>query len=200
MNVCDLEEEKRERSLDNNSYVSDQDMCFRKKGRREKTRSDRIFGKRKSDFEMGGPVFIGDKKVAVAGGGDGGLDGISRGVIGDNERVISNGEMVWIDVVFDGALGALGEKEVVMGEGVVVTSSSLEILTNNCLGGIMVSLIFLEGLDEEALVEVMLSKIYSIGINTLDDNLVAKEITDDSVTSSEQLDESSNSGNDVDAK
>ncbi|GJT35394.1 hypothetical protein Tco_0925813 [Tanacetum coccineum] len=69
MNVCDLEEEKRERSLDNNSYVSDQDMCFRKKGRREKTRSDRIFGKRKSDFEMGGPVFIGDKKVAVAGGG-----------------------------------------------------------------------------------------------------------------------------------
>ncbi|GJW85547.1 hypothetical protein Tco_0158692 [Tanacetum coccineum] len=85
---------------------------------------------------------------------DGGLDGISRGVIGDNERVISNGEMVWIDVVFDGALGALGE-EVVMGEGVVVTSSSLEILTNNCLGGIMVSLIFLEGLDEEALVEFM---------------------------------------------
>ncbi|GKA73756.1 zinc knuckle CX2CX4HX4C containing protein [Tanacetum coccineum] len=69
MNVCDLEEEKRERSLDNNSYVSDQDVCFRKKGRREKTRSDRIFGKRKSDFEMGGPVFIGDKKVAVAGGG-----------------------------------------------------------------------------------------------------------------------------------
>ncbi|GKA41315.1 hypothetical protein Tco_0733908 [Tanacetum coccineum] len=154
MNVCDLEEEKRERSLDNNSYVSDQDMCFRKKGRREKTRSDRIFGKRKSDFEMGGPVFIGDKKVAVAGGGDGGLNGISRGVIGDNERVISNGEMVWIDVVFDGALGVLGE-EVVMGEGVVVTSSSLEILTNNYLGVIMVSLIFLEGLDEEALVEVM---------------------------------------------
>ncbi|GJW29109.1 hypothetical protein Tco_0045984 [Tanacetum coccineum] len=64
MNVCDLEEERRERSLDNNSYVSDQDMCFRKKDR-----SNRIFGKRKSDFEMGGPVFIGDKKVAVAGGG-----------------------------------------------------------------------------------------------------------------------------------
>ncbi|GJX21242.1 hypothetical protein Tco_0223919 [Tanacetum coccineum] len=60
-----------------------------------------------------------------------------------------------LDVVFDGALGALGEEEVVMGEGVVVTSSSQEILTNNYLGGIMVSLIFLEGLDEEALVEVM---------------------------------------------
>ncbi|GKF83908.1 hypothetical protein Tco_0248806, partial [Tanacetum coccineum] len=50
---------------------------------------------------------------------------------------------------------ALGEEEVVMGEGVVVTSSSLEILTNNCLGGIMVSLIFLEGLDGEALGEFM---------------------------------------------
>ncbi|GJW48026.1 hypothetical protein Tco_0079672 [Tanacetum coccineum] len=61
----------------------------------------------------------------------------------------------FVDVVFDGALGALREEEVVVGEGVVVTSSSLEMLTNNCLGGIMVSLIFLEGLDEEALVEFM---------------------------------------------
>nr|GEU47493.1 hypothetical protein [Tanacetum cinerariifolium] len=41
------------------------------------------------------------------------------------------------------------DKEIVVGEGVVVTSSSLEMLTNNCLGGIMVSLIFLEGLEEE---------------------------------------------------
>ncbi|GKB91381.1 reverse transcriptase domain-containing protein [Tanacetum coccineum] len=40
-------------------------------------------------------------------------------------------------------------------EGVVVISSSLDMLTNSCLGGIMVSLIFLEGLDEEALVELM---------------------------------------------
>nr|GEY35148.1 retrovirus-related Pol polyprotein from transposon TNT 1-94 [Tanacetum cinerariifolium] len=40
-------------------------------------------------------------------------------------------------------------------EGVVVTSSSIEMLTNSCLGGIMVSLIFLEGLEEEALVEFM---------------------------------------------
>nr|GEV86545.1 hypothetical protein [Tanacetum cinerariifolium] len=44
----------------------------------------------------------------------------------------------------------VGDEEVVVGEGVVVTSSSLEMLTNNCLGGIMVSLIFLEGLEEEA--------------------------------------------------
>ncbi|GKB69079.1 hypothetical protein Tco_0930491, partial [Tanacetum coccineum] len=56
------------------------------------------------------------------------------------------------DVVFDGAFGGVGDEEVVVGEGVVEISSSLDMLTNNCLGGIMVSLIFLEGLDEETLV------------------------------------------------
>nr|GEU40403.1 hypothetical protein [Tanacetum cinerariifolium] len=60
-----------------------------------------------------------------------------------------------VDGVFDGAFGEEGEEDVVTGEGVVVTSSSLEMLTNSCLGGIMVSLIFLEGLEEEALVESM---------------------------------------------
>nr|GEX06997.1 hypothetical protein [Tanacetum cinerariifolium] len=59
------------------------------------------------------------------------------------------------NVVFDGAFGGVGYKEVVVGECVVVTSSSLEILTNSYLGGIMVSLIFFEGLEEEALVEFM---------------------------------------------
>nr|GEX92584.1 hypothetical protein [Tanacetum cinerariifolium] len=49
----------------------------------------------------------------------------------------------------------VGDEEVVVREGVVVTSSSLEMLTNRCLEGIMVSLIFLEGLEEEALVEFM---------------------------------------------
>ncbi|GJR83760.1 hypothetical protein Tco_0154545 [Tanacetum coccineum] len=63
-----------------------------------------------------------------------------------------------LDVVFDGAFGGVGDEEVVVGEGVVVISSSLDMLTNNCLGGIMVSLIFLEGLDEEALVEFMIPK------------------------------------------
>ncbi|GJX78481.1 hypothetical protein Tco_0326630 [Tanacetum coccineum] len=60
-----------------------------------------------------------------------------------------------LDVVFDGAFGGVRDEEVVVGEGVVVISSSLDMLTNSCLGGIMVSLIFLEGLDEEALVEFM---------------------------------------------
>ncbi|GJX79263.1 hypothetical protein Tco_0327412 [Tanacetum coccineum] len=60
-----------------------------------------------------------------------------------------------VDVVFDGVFGGVGDEEVVVGEGVVVISSSLDMLTNSCLGGIMVSLIFLKGLDEEAFVEFM---------------------------------------------
>ncbi|GJX48578.1 hypothetical protein Tco_0273768 [Tanacetum coccineum] len=57
--------------------------------------------------------------------------------------------------VFDGAFGGVGDEEVVVGKGVVVTSSSLEMFKNSCLGGIMVNLIFLEGFEEEALVEFM---------------------------------------------
>ncbi|GKC93546.1 hypothetical protein Tco_1158988, partial [Tanacetum coccineum] len=60
-----------------------------------------------------------------------------------------------VDMVFDGAFGGVGDEEVVVREGVVVISSSLDMLTNSYLGGIMVSLIFLEGLDEEAFVEFM---------------------------------------------
>nr|GEW99008.1 hypothetical protein [Tanacetum cinerariifolium] len=59
------------------------------------------------------------------------------------------------NVIFDGAFGGVGDEKVIVGEGVVVTSLSLEMLTNNYLGGIMVSLIFLEGLEEEALMEFM---------------------------------------------
>nr|GEU71361.1 hypothetical protein [Tanacetum cinerariifolium] len=62
---------------------------------------------------------------------------------------------VIVDVIFDGEFGGVGDEEVVIGKGVVVISSSLDMLTNSCLGGIMVSLIFLEELDEEALVKFM---------------------------------------------
>nr|GFB59590.1 hypothetical protein [Tanacetum cinerariifolium] len=57
--------------------------------------------------------------------------------------------------IFDGAFGGVGDEKVVVEEGVVVTSSSLKMLTNSCLGWIMVSLIFLKWLEEEALVEFM---------------------------------------------
>nr|GEW01092.1 hypothetical protein CTI12_AA182560 [Tanacetum cinerariifolium] len=56
----------------------------------------------------------------------------------------------WLDEVFDGAFRGVRDEEVVVGEVMAVTSSLLEMLTNNCLGGIMVSLIFFEGLEEEA--------------------------------------------------
>ncbi|GKC73813.1 hypothetical protein Tco_1119696 [Tanacetum coccineum] len=64
-------------------------------------------------------------------------------------------EVLLVDGVLDGAFGGVGDEEVVVGEGVVVTSSSLEMLTKSFLGGIMVNLIFLKGLEEEALVEFM---------------------------------------------
>nr|GEY21038.1 hypothetical protein [Tanacetum cinerariifolium] len=59
-------------------------------------------------------------------------------------------EVVFVDGVFDGAFGGDRKEDVVIGECVVVTSSSLEMLTKSCLGGMMVSLIFLEGLEVEA--------------------------------------------------
>ncbi|GKD47575.1 hypothetical protein Tco_1276551 [Tanacetum coccineum] len=60
-----------------------------------------------------------------------------------------------VDGVFDGAFGGDGEEDFVMGEGVVVLSSSLDISTKSCLCGMVASLIFLEGLEDEAWVESM---------------------------------------------
>ncbi|GKD43812.1 hypothetical protein Tco_1268457 [Tanacetum coccineum] len=60
-----------------------------------------------------------------------------------------------VDGVFDDAFSGDGEEDFVMGEGVVVSSSSLVRSTKSCLGGIMVSLNFLEGLEEEACVDAM---------------------------------------------
>ncbi|GJR17285.1 hypothetical protein Tco_0965812 [Tanacetum coccineum] len=74
-------------------------------------------------------------------------------VLWRNTRLSSKGYKVEEKKVH--AFGGVRDEEVVVGESVVVTSSSLDMLTNNCLGGIMVSLIFLEGLEEEALEEFM---------------------------------------------
>ncbi|GKB96671.1 hypothetical protein Tco_0982808, partial [Tanacetum coccineum] len=66
------------------------------------------------------------------------------------EEVVPNVDDVsLVGGVFDDAFGREGEEDVVMGEGVVVISSLLEMLTNSYLGGITVSLIFLEGLEEK---------------------------------------------------
>ncbi|GJR76229.1 hypothetical protein Tco_0088594 [Tanacetum coccineum] len=45
------------------------------------------------------------------------------------------------------------DTRIVMGEGMVMSSSSLDRSTKSCLGGIMVSLIFLKGLEEKACVD-----------------------------------------------
>nr|GEY48056.1 hypothetical protein [Tanacetum cinerariifolium] len=74
------------------------------------------------------------------------------GIVSTGSIIVS---VVSMDIVFDGAFGGARDEEVVVGECVVVISSSLDILINNCLGGIMVSLIFLKELDEEALMEFM---------------------------------------------
>nr|GEY55764.1 hypothetical protein [Tanacetum cinerariifolium] len=75
--------------------------------------------------------------------------GCSEG--GDREEVVPKvDDISLVDGFFDGAFGGDGEDDVVIEEGVVVTSSSVEMLTKSCLGRIMVSLIFLEGLEEEA--------------------------------------------------
>ncbi|GJY28439.1 ribonuclease H-like domain-containing protein [Tanacetum coccineum] len=60
-----------------------------------------------------------------------------------------------VDGVFDGAFGGDGDEDFIMGEGVVVSSSSLVKSTKSFLGRMMVSLIFLEGLEEKAWVEAM---------------------------------------------
>ncbi|GJX12163.1 hypothetical protein Tco_0202022 [Tanacetum coccineum] len=71
----------------------------------------------------------------------------------DEKKILDHLKQDLMDVVFDGAFRGVGDEEVVVGEGVVVISSSLDMLTNSCLRGIMASLIFLEGLYEEAFVE-----------------------------------------------
>ncbi|GJT87027.1 hypothetical protein Tco_1068744 [Tanacetum coccineum] len=60
-----------------------------------------------------------------------------------------------VDGVLNDAFGGDGEEDFVMGEGVVMSSLSLDMSINSCLGGMIVSLIFLEGLKEEAWVESM---------------------------------------------
>ncbi|GKB25706.1 hypothetical protein Tco_0865107 [Tanacetum coccineum] len=79
------------------------------------------------------------------------LRGLSIGFEGLGEVVPKVDDVSLVD----GAFGGDGEEDLVMGEGVVVSYSSLERSKKSCLGGIMVSLIFLEGLEEEACVDAM---------------------------------------------
>ncbi|GKD58188.1 hypothetical protein Tco_1295697 [Tanacetum coccineum] len=128
-------------------------------------------GDGEEDFVMGEGV------VVVRGGGLGGIHGSKRkeekmivkmikmvrmetiyfGGSGLKSQMVE--EMVddvsLVDGDFDGAFGGDREEDFVMGEGAVVSSSLLDMFTKSCLGRMMFSLIFLEGLEEEAWVESM---------------------------------------------
>nr|GEY50430.1 hypothetical protein [Tanacetum cinerariifolium] len=76
--------------------------------------------------------------------------GFELGVMVLEEEIVPNVEEVsLVNEVFYGAFGGDGEEEVILGEGVVGKSSSLEMLTKSYLGGMLVSGI-LKGLEEEA--------------------------------------------------
>ncbi|GKC54723.1 hypothetical protein Tco_1077468, partial [Tanacetum coccineum] len=74
----------------------------------------------------------------------------------NEEEVVPKVDDVYlVDGVFDGVFGGDGDEDFVVGEGVVMSSSSLVKSINSFLGGMMVSLIFLEGLEEEIWVETI---------------------------------------------
>ncbi|GJU01090.1 hypothetical protein Tco_1111428 [Tanacetum coccineum] len=85
----------------------------------------------------------------IEGGEDFGLDS------NEDEVVPKVDDVSLVDRVFEGAFSGDRDGDFVIGEGVVVPSSLLVKSTKTCLGGMMVSLIFLEGLEEEAWVKAM---------------------------------------------
>ncbi|GKD88606.1 hypothetical protein Tco_1364113, partial [Tanacetum coccineum] len=80
---------------------------------------------------------------------------VLTGSYNEEEVVLKVDDVSLVDGVFDGAFGGDEEGDFVIGEGVVMSSSSLERSTKSCLGRVMVSLIFLERLEEEACVNAM---------------------------------------------
>ncbi|GJU98101.1 hypothetical protein Tco_1327372 [Tanacetum coccineum] len=92
---------------------------------------------------------ITEKFMLIEGGDDCGLDS------NEDEVVLKVEEVLLVDGVFDDAFGEGGDDDFIIGEGVVVSSSSFVKSIKSCLGGMMVSLIFLEGLEDEAMVEAI---------------------------------------------
>ncbi|GJV78620.1 hypothetical protein Tco_1514490 [Tanacetum coccineum] len=78
----------------------------------------------------------------------------------DDDVVPKLEDVSLVEGVLDSAFGGECDEDFAMGEGVLVSSSSLVMSTKSCvqgdfLGGMIVSLIFFEGLDEEAWVDAM---------------------------------------------
>ncbi|GKE54923.1 hypothetical protein Tco_1490079, partial [Tanacetum coccineum] len=85
------------------------------------------------------------------GEGDGVSNWTSSGVIG--ERSIEDEKVSLVDGVLKGALGALGDHSLSLGDGVFVSFWVKS--TNNCFGGMMLIFGLLEALEMEALVDAM---------------------------------------------
>ncbi|GJT02380.1 hypothetical protein Tco_0823549 [Tanacetum coccineum] len=91
---------------------------------------------------------------------------LELGVIVLEEEVVPNvKEVSLVDGVFDGAFGGDGEEEVVIGEGVVVTSSSLEMLKKSCLGEMMRVQLKTPGLASLVLEEVNCTSSWVIEVS-----------------------------------
>ncbi|GKF38613.1 hypothetical protein Tco_0118674, partial [Tanacetum coccineum] len=98
----------------------------------------------------------GASKISSRKGLDGCGEGMSFEERGEDYGFDSNEEEVvpkvddvsLVNGVFNGAFGGDGDEDFVIGEGVVVSSSLPVKSINSFLGGMTVSLIFLEGLEE----------------------------------------------------
>nr|GEV09470.1 hypothetical protein [Tanacetum cinerariifolium] len=75
--------------------------------------------------------------------------------LNDEEVVAKLDDVSLVDGVFEGAFGGDGYEDFVMGESVAVSSSSLVKSTKSFFSGMMVILILLEILEEDAWVEAM---------------------------------------------
>ncbi|GJU07423.1 retrotransposon protein, putative, ty1-copia subclass [Tanacetum coccineum] len=73
----------------------------------------------------------------------------------ENQVVPKVDDVSLVDGVFNGAFGGDGDEDFAIGEGVVASSYSWVRSINSFIGGMMDSLILLEGLDDEAWVEAI---------------------------------------------
>ncbi|GJV19038.1 hypothetical protein Tco_1368058, partial [Tanacetum coccineum] len=96
------------------------------------------------------PDISGGRPAYQGGSGFEGLGGASMISSRKGLDVPKVDDVSLVNGVFDGTFGGDENKDFVMGEGVVVPYSSLVKSKKSYLGGMMVSLIFLEVLEEEA--------------------------------------------------
>ncbi|GKA80113.1 hypothetical protein Tco_0786709, partial [Tanacetum coccineum] len=66
-----------------------------------------------------------------------GFEGLGGFDSNEKEAVLKIDDVSSVDRVFDDAFVGYGEEGFVMGEGVVMSSSSLDMSTKSCLGGMM---------------------------------------------------------------